>query len=162
MNDWNRGIFFQGIRDGRIAKVARRHDEAIEASRVLALVGADRDVPPLTMPLGTRDSCLEPQLEVGMAGEVLCRIALEVLADHPRLGQLRDRVAPGQVAKVHRVPALVRQHERVNLAARIVLGRRPETADVVLRVKDGDLELSPAGRVVQQRLGDGQTGRPRA
>ncbi len=87
-------------------------------------------------------------------GEVLGSVALEVLADHPRLGQLRDLFAPGQVAKVHRVPALVRQHERMNLAAHVVFERRPETADIVLRVKNGDLEIS-LGRIVKQRLGDG-------
>lgn len=57
--------------------------------------------------------------------------------------------------------ALVGDHQRMDLAAIIFLGRRPQPTNIVLGVKDADPVLVGGG-IVKQGFGCYEAGRPSA
>ncbi|KAF4509184.1 hypothetical protein G6O67_005472 [Ophiocordyceps sinensis] len=146
--------------DNGLSKVAGSDDDVVKEGRLsAAVVGLEDYLPaalfsssPSPTGLGADDSGAQAQAEARTGSQVAVEVASQVAADVPGA---RDGVGvgvPGQVGKVHRVAALVGEHERMELAGEGGGGRaRPQATDGALDVDEAD-GAEEALVVQQQRL----------
>lgn len=128
VDDGYGGCFCESLGDDRLSEVARRNQEMLKQPGLLLAPRLEADVPAIpaaVQGLGPHDPRPQVQLKVGMASEIAVQVAPQVLANHPRARELRGVVLPGQVAELHRVLALVGEHQGMDLAAVVGLGGRP-------------------------------------
>jgi len=111
-------------RHGGAAKVAAADQEVVEDPGVhIAAVRLHMNPPPIAVQqLRPHDPVREPNFCIPA---VSLQIPLEVSPDLPSPRQFRGICLPREVAELHRVLALVGEHERVEQPGAVVLAQRP-------------------------------------